>query len=70
MFEAAGCPRQHYRALNVRLCALSDDGLRERIRTANAFFVTQGIGFTVYGDDEGVDRIFPFDLDPLHRPGR
>ena len=64
MFEAAGRPRRHYRALNDRLGALSDDGLRERIRTANAFFLTQGIGFTVYGDDEGVDRIFPFDLIP------
>ena len=38
MFEAAGRPRHHYRALNDRLGALSDDGLRERIRTANAFF--------------------------------
>ena len=64
MFEAAGRPRRHYRALSDRLGALSDDGLRERIRTANAFFLTQGIGFTVYGDDEGVDRIFPFDLIP------
>ncbi len=64
MFEAPGRPRRHYRALNERLNALTDDGLRERIRTANAFFLTQGIGFTVYGDDEGTDRIFPFDLVP------
>ena len=38
--------------------------LGERIRVANAFFLTQGIGFTVYGDDAGTDRIFPFDLVP------
>jgi len=64
MFEAPGRPRRHYRALNERLGALSDDGLHERIQTANAFFLTQGIGFTVYGDDAGTDRIFPFDLIP------
>jgi uncharacterized circularly permuted ATP-grasp superfamily protein len=64
MFATAGQPREHYRALSERLRALTDDGLRERIRTANAFFLTQGIGFTVYGDDEGTDRIFPFDLIP------
>jgi uncharacterized circularly permuted ATP-grasp superfamily protein len=26
--------------------------------------LTQGIGFTVYGDEQGTDRIFPFDLIP------
>ncbi len=64
MLEPDGRPRPHYGALYERLGALDDDGLEERIRTANAFFVTQGIGFTVYGDDAGTDRIFPFDLIP------
>ena len=64
MFDESGRPRDHYRALGDRLAALTDDGLRERIHTANAFFLTQGIGFTVYGDDAGTDRIFPFDLIP------
>ena len=64
MFDADGRPRPHYRALYERLAAMTDDGLDERIRTANAFFLTQGIGFTVYGDEEGTDRIFPFDLVP------
>ena len=64
MLEADGRPRPHYRALHERLPALTDDGLEERIRTANAFFLTQGIGFTVYGDEAGTDRIFPFDLIP------
>ncbi len=64
MLDADGRPRPHYRALYDRLRALTDEGLEERIRTANAFFLTQGIGFTVYGDDAGTDRIFPFDLIP------
>jgi uncharacterized circularly permuted ATP-grasp superfamily protein len=64
MLGADGRPRPHYRALYERLSALSDEGLEERIRTVNAFFLTQGIGFTVYGDEAGTDRIFPFDLIP------
>jgi uncharacterized circularly permuted ATP-grasp superfamily protein len=64
MLGPEGGPRPHYRALYERLAALTDDGLEERIRTANAFFLTQGIGFTVYEDDAGTDRIFPFDLIP------
>jgi len=64
MVDAEGRPRPHYRALYDRLSAMSDEGLEERIRTVNAFFLTQGIGFTVYGDEAGTDRIFPFDLIP------
>jgi uncharacterized circularly permuted ATP-grasp superfamily protein len=64
MFEAPGVPRPHYRLLAERLEAMSDSRLEERIRVANAFFLTQGIGFTVYGDEAGTDRIFPFDLVP------
>ena len=64
MFDQPGVPRPHYRPLAERLGAMSATDLEERIRVANAFFLTQGIGFTVYGDDEGTDRIFPFDLVP------
>jgi uncharacterized circularly permuted ATP-grasp superfamily protein len=31
---------------------------------ADKAFLTQGITFTVYGDEEGTERIFPFDLLP------
>jgi uncharacterized circularly permuted ATP-grasp superfamily protein len=64
MFEAPGMPRRHYRLLAERLAGMSRGQLEERVRVANAFFLTQGIGFTVYGDEAGTDRIFPFDLVP------
>jgi uncharacterized circularly permuted ATP-grasp superfamily protein len=64
MFDTPEHPRAHYRLLGERLAAMSAGQLDERIRVANAFFLTQGIGFTVYGDDAGTDRIFPFDLVP------
>ena len=37
---------------------------RQRQLEADKAFLTQGITFTVYGDDEGTERIFPFDLLP------
>ena len=64
MLDSAGRPRPHYAALHERLSSMTPASLEERIRVANAFFVTQGIGFTVYGDEQGTDRIFPFDLVP------
>ncbi len=64
MFVRAGIPRPHYRALHDRLAEMSQATLEDRIRTANAFFQKQGIGFTVYGDEAGTERIFPFDLIP------
>src|SRR6185436_4432673 len=38
--------------------------LNERQTDADKAFLTQGITFTVYGDDQGTERIFPFDLIP------
>ena len=64
MFEAPGRARPHYRLLAERLAGMTDAQLEERMKVANAFFLTQGIGFTVYGDEAGTDRIFPFDLIP------
>ena len=31
---------------------------------AEKAFLTQGITFTVYGDEQGTERIFPYDLLP------
>lgn len=38
--------------------------LRQHQIEADTAFLTQGITFTVYGDNEGSERIFPFDLLP------
>ncbi len=64
MLEQPGVPRPHYRELYDQLREMTAAGFEERIRTANSFFLSQGIGFTVYGHEEGTDRIFPFDLVP------
>ena len=64
MFEAAGQPRPHYRVLADQLAALSVEEFEERRHAVDVSFLNQGIGFTVYGQEEGLERIFPFDLIP------
>jgi uncharacterized circularly permuted ATP-grasp superfamily protein len=64
MFEAPGRPRPHYRVLAEQLAALSVEEFEERRHAVDVSFVNQGIGFTVYGQEEGLERIFPFDLIP------
>jgi uncharacterized circularly permuted ATP-grasp superfamily protein len=64
MFDAAGEPRPHYRDLHERLSSFDAGDLDERRRAAEASFLYQGITFTVYSEDAGIERIFPFDLIP------
>src|SRR5436190_1175693 len=42
----------------------TSDELGELQLEADKAFLTQGITFTVYGDEQGTERIFPFDLVP------
>jgi uncharacterized circularly permuted ATP-grasp superfamily protein len=64
MFDSPGQPRRHYMRLYERLGELSRAEFDERIRLADIAFLYQGITFTVYGGQEGIERIFPFDLAP------
>jgi uncharacterized circularly permuted ATP-grasp superfamily protein len=64
MFRAPGRPRPHYRALYNRLLSLPADELRRSKQEADLSFFNQGITFTVYGRNEGTERIFPHDLLP------
>jgi uncharacterized circularly permuted ATP-grasp superfamily protein len=64
MYEGTGTPRTHYRALAEQLAGLSAEEFEERRHAVGVSFLNQGIGFTVYGEDESLERIFPFDLIP------
>jgi len=64
MFDGDWRARSHYRPLIEELLVASQDELRKRQLEADRAFLTQGITFTVYGDDQGTERIFPFDLLP------
>ena len=64
MFEVPGKPRPHYTAVASRLKSLGLAAFHKRVRMADLTFRNQGITFTVYSDQRGVEKIFPFDLMP------
>jgi len=64
MFAAEGELHSHYEPLLEHFNALSPAELRRRKQSADVSFLNQGITFTVYGRDEGTERIFPYDLLP------
>ena len=64
MFAREHDPRPPYRALLERMIALAPEELQQRQRAADLSFLNQGITFTVYGDQQGTERIFPYDLLP------
>lgn len=64
MFDAQGQVRPHYRKLLDRFNRLSQDDFAHKRQAVDASFMRQGITFTVYGDEDGTERIFPFDLMP------
>ena len=64
MRAPGGEVRPQYRALAETLAALPADELRRRKQSVDLAFLTQGITFTVYGREEGTERIFPYDLLP------
>ncbi|MBK9125861.1 MAG: circularly permuted type 2 ATP-grasp protein [Chloroflexi bacterium] len=69
-FESDGSPRAPYRALVEKLSELSAEELAFRQRAADLTFLNQGITFTVYGDTQGTERTFPFDLLPRILSGK
>ena len=64
MFDATGRPRPRYEELYQRLLDMPAETLFERQQAANLMFLNQGITFTVYGEEEGTERIWPYDLLP------
>ncbi len=64
MLGTDGRPRPHYQELYHRLLEMPAETLYQRQQAANTAFLNQGITFIVYGDDEGTERIWPYDLLP------
>lgn len=69
MFATDTTVRAHYETLLTRFNELSPAEIEARKQIVNVFFLNQGITFTVYGNNEGVERIFPFDIIPRIVPG-
>lgn len=56
--------RAHYSNVFATLKELDVAALQQKDRLAGELFMNQGITFTVYSDNAGIERIFPFDIIP------
>lgn len=70
MFQPDGTVRPHYKKLFERFKDLSTEEFEQKRQAVDTSFLRQGITFTVYNDDEGTERIFPFDLVPRIIPNK
>lgn len=59
-----GGVREHYLKVVKDLSLLPSDALHRKEELAKQLFMNQGITFTVYFENEGIERIFPFDIIP------
>jgi len=64
LFEGDANPRKGAALLLEKIGSLPPGELVRRQQAAEAALLQMGITFTVYGADEGTERIFPFDILP------
>src|SRR5207342_473528 len=64
MRAADGEVRSHFRALADWLADTPAERVAEKRREADLLFHRVGITFAVYGDEEGAERLIPFDTIP------
>ena len=64
LIESPGNPRPGARILANRIETLPHGDIFARQKAAEASMYNMGITFTVYGSEEGTEKIFPFDIIP------
>ena len=64
LIDESGGPRPGAELLLQRISELPDGEVAMRQQMAERSLFRMGITFNVYGDNEGVEKIFPFDLIP------
>ncbi|MBF7728633.1 circularly permuted type 2 ATP-grasp protein [Pseudomonas sp. N040] len=68
MYDAHGKVRPHYHEFARWLAATPPEQLAQRRREADLLFHRAGITFTLYGDEQGTERLIPFDTIPRSIP--
>jgi uncharacterized circularly permuted ATP-grasp superfamily protein len=63
-FEPGGSVRPLYKELLTRLAELSPQEVEQRRKLVELLLRNQGVTFTVYSDDAGIEKVFPFDPIP------
>jgi uncharacterized circularly permuted ATP-grasp superfamily protein len=64
LFSERGVPREAARPLVAKIESLDDGELASRQQAAERALLEMGITFNVYGDSQGTEKIWPFDLVP------
>jgi uncharacterized circularly permuted ATP-grasp superfamily protein len=64
LFYETGSPRHGSEVLVRRVNSLPAEELLHRQQAINRSLLRMGITFTVYGDESGTEKIFPFDIVP------
>ncbi|MDE1160367.1 MAG: circularly permuted type 2 ATP-grasp protein [Acidobacteriaceae bacterium] len=64
MFAGPNALHPHYEPLLELFAELPPAEVQRRKQAADLSFLNQGITFTVYGREEGTEKIFPYDLLP------
>src|SRR5258706_6603988 len=62
--DGDGGVRAHYRGFQSWLESQSADAIAAKRAEADLIFHRVGITFAVYGDDQGTERLIPFDIIP------
>jgi uncharacterized circularly permuted ATP-grasp superfamily protein len=70
MLDESGQVRPHYQRFCSLFESLGSDEFAEKRHSIDMAFLRQGITFNVYGDSQGAERIFPFDLVPRVIPAK
>ncbi|MBX3747756.1 MAG: circularly permuted type 2 ATP-grasp protein [Verrucomicrobiae bacterium] len=70
LVNGEGAVRPHYRRFLERFNSLTVDEFQQKRQAVDLAFLRQGITFNVYGEKEGTERIFPFDLFPRIIPAK
>ena len=69
LFDGGSEPRDFVAPLIEKINTLSKRELKRRRLAADTALKQQGITFSVYGDKQGIEKIFPFDIIPRVIPG-
>lgn len=64
VFDSVGLPRPDAKLVMENILSLSPEELDFRQQAAERALLNMGITFNVYGDELGLEKIFPFDIIP------
>src|SRR6266550_1746330 len=70
MFDRSLQPLPHYQVLYRRLQGLSPEEFRRRKTMTDLSMLQDGVGFTVYRQEEGIERVWPMDPVPRIIPAK